>query len=64
MEFLDNCKNANGNQSLWNVKLLKTNTMKADESPVVIALLISIMRIQRELCDNAFMHTKNVLPRR
>lgn len=46
-EFLDNCKNANENQSSWNVKLQKTKAKKADESPIVIAFL-KLLRIQRK----------------
>lgn len=41
IEFLDNCKHANGYQSLWNVKLLKTKAKKADKSRLVVAFLIS-----------------------
>lgn len=46
-------------RAFGNVKLQKTKTMKADESPVVIVLLIS-MRIQSELHINVFLHKKNL----
>lgn len=61
IEFLDNCKHANGNQSLWNVKLLKTKAKKADKSRLTAAFLISA-RIQRQWCISvsikAFMSQK------
>lgn len=50
MEFLDNCKNANGNQSLWNVTLRKINTMKVDKSLMVIILLIWMITIKKRSC--------------
>lgn len=41
IEFPDNCKHANGNQSFWNVKLQKTKSEKADKSQLAVAFLIS-----------------------
>lgn len=64
IEFCDNCVDANGNQSLWNVKLQKTKSKRADKSPIVIAFLIS-SRINITLNISVFleMHLWSVTER-
>lgn len=59
MEFLDNCKNANGKQSFSNVKLQKTNAMKEDESPAEMIPLLKMITIKKELFDNLLLFAQD-----